>query len=381
VGEALKPLTDIRLRMNSGSTSGSRAESGRSSLIVTHMGLRAVLRTTISLGVVGVVLLGTLATTQAVPSAPPSARPVTANAAAHGAGAVASAVSTRLTFRLPELHGEEYTPNARNIALRTDAHGPLLLFLPATRAVPRDYRAFLDAAQSVGYHVLALDYWNLGRSVARTCGADPHCYGNVQANRFDGSHATRYSAIAESDSILSRLTHALQLLNQRDPRGGWNAYLTADHVNWNRVVLAGHSQGGGEAAYIAHVHRVRGVLLFASPVASDGTVVASWLTRAGRTPSSRYYGFDASGDMYFSRIQGSWAALKVGGTASAVRVTTGVPIGGAHRLVTELPLGTPGEAHSRMISDGGPRSASGLPVFRPIWLWMLKAARGSTFAS
>jgi hypothetical protein len=381
VGDALRTLTAPRLKMNSGCVSSSSAESGRSSLIVTHMGLRAVVRMTASLGVVCAVLLGTLATAGTAPSDSPSSKPPTVHAAAHGAGAVSAAVSTRLTFRLPEVHGEVYTPNARNIALRTVAHGPLMLFLPATRAVPRDYRLFLDAAQSVGYHVLALDYWNLGQSVAHTCGADPHCYGDVQANRFDGSHPTRYSAIQSSDSILSRLTHALQLLAERDPHGGWGAYLTADRVNWNRVVLAGHSQGGGESAYIAHVHRVQGVLLFASPVASDGSVVASWLTQAGRTPSSRYWGFDSSGDVYFSRIQGSWAALKLGGTASAVSVTDAVPFGGAHRLVTHLPLGTPGEAHSRMISDGGPRTASGLPVFRPIWLWMLKAARGSTLTS
>jgi hypothetical protein len=345
------------------------------------MGLRAVLRVTASFGVVAVVLLAVLSTTGPVPAAPTSSKPAAVHAASHGSGAVAAAVSTRLSFRLPELHGEEYTPNARNIAMRTDAPGPLLLFLPATRAVPRDYRAFLTTAQSTGYHVLALDYWNLGQSVAHTCGSDPHCYGNVQANRFDGSHATRYSSIQRSDSILARLTHALQLLAEKDPHGGWDSYLTGDRVNWNRLVLAGHSQGGGESAYIAHVHKVQGVLLFASPVASDGTVVASWLTRPGSTPSSRYYGFDSSGDMYFSRIQGSWAALKLGGTASALTVTNAVPIGGGHRLVTGLPLGSPGEAHSRMISDGGPRTAAGVPVFRNIWLWMLKAVRGPTFPS
>ena len=345
------------------------------------MGLRGALRLTASLGVAGAILLGVLSTTVTVPSAPQSAKPAAVHAAAHGVGAVAAAVSTRLAFRLPALDGQEYTPNARNIAMRTQVNSPLLLFLPATRAVPRDYRSFLDTASSVGYHVLALDYWNLGQSVAHTCGANPRCYGNVQANRFDGSHATRYSAIASSDSILARLTHALRLLAVRDPHGGWSNYLTGDRVRWDRIVLSGHSQGGGEAAYIAHRHEVHGVLLFASPVASDGTVVASWLTRVGQTPSSRYYGFDASGDMYFSRIQGSWAALKIGGSASAVSVTNAVPIGGSHRLVTDLPLGTPSEAHSRTISDGGPRTAAGIPVFQPIWLWMLKAVRSDSFGS
>lgn len=344
------------------------------------MGLRRALRLTASLGVAGAIMLGTLSTTGPVPTDPPSAKPTVTQAGAHGIGAVAAAVSTSLSFRLPTLDGQQYSPNARNIAMRTAAHSPLLLFLPATRAVPRDYRAFLATAQSVGYHVLALDYSNLGKSVAHTCGLDPHCYGNVQANRFDGSHATRYSAIARPDSILARLTHALRLLASRDPNGGWGDYVAGDQVRWNRIVLAGHSQGGGESAYIAHHHAVHGVLLFASPVASDGSIVASWLTRPGRTPSSRYYGFDASGDVYFSRIQGSWAALKVGGSAPAVSVATTVPLAGSHRLVTHLPLGSPGEAHSRMITDGGPRTAAGIPVFRPIWLWMLKAVRAESFS-
>jgi hypothetical protein len=370
-----------RLKMNSGCSLDSVSVNGTWVAYRDGMGLRRALRMTASLGVVTAVLLGQLAIAGTTPDPSPTSRPEVVQAGAHRQGAVAASASTRLSFRLPTVGGQRYTPNARNIAMRTAVGGPLLLFLPATGAVPGNYRSFLDTAQSVGYHVLALDYWNLGRSVAQTCGTDPGCYGDVQANRFDGSHATRYSAIAKSDSIVNRLRHALRLLEVRDPHGQWGDYLSGDRVRWDRVVLAGHSQGGGESAYIAHQYQVNGVLLFASPVATDGTVVASWLTRAGRTPSSRYYGFDARGDVYFSRIQGSWTALKIGGAVTAKTVATSVPIGGSHRLVTDVALGTPGQAHSRMISDSGPRTSAGVPVFRPIWLWMLKAVRASSLVS
>jgi hypothetical protein len=287
--------------------------------------------------------------------------------------AVTPAMATRLSFRLPAVDGDAYTPNARNIAIRTAAKGPMLLFLPATGAVPRDYRAFLDTASSVGYHVLALDYWNVGLSVARTCGSDAHCYGQVQANRFDGSDPGRYSSVAPADSILARLTHALRVLRDRDPSGGWNRYLSGDRVLWNRIVLAGHSQGGGESAYIAHLHRAQGVLMFASPVATDGTVVASWMPDHGATPMSRYYGFDDVHDVYFSRIQGSWAALGVGGGQPPVLIASTVPIGGGHRILSDVELGTPGQAHARVVADGGPRSSAGVPVFQNVWRWMLTA--------
>jgi hypothetical protein len=300
------------------------------------------------------------------PSGPPS------DAAERG---TAAGASMRLSFRLPEFEGTAYTPNARNIAMRTVSAGPLLVFLPATGAVPRDYRAFLDTASSLGYHVLALDYWNLGMSVAHSCGADPVCYGDVVANRFDGSHRGIHSSVTARDAILGRLTNALTVLRTRDPAGGWNRYLADGRVRWNRVVLAGHSQGGGESAYIAHEHRVQGVLMFAAPVATDGAVVASWMVEPGATSSDRYYGFDDTHDVYFRRIQGSWAALDVGGAQPQVTVTAGLPFAGGHRILTAADLGTPDEAHGRVVNDDGPRTASGAPTFQPIWRWMLRAVR------
>ena len=327
-----------------------------------------VLRLAASILVAGAIVSGSVAVAPA--PAPQSAAPAIPEPSARAA---APAMATRLSFRLPEVDGKGYTPNARNIAIRSTVKGPMLLFLPATGAVPRDYRAFLDTASSLGYHVLALDYWNIGLSVARTCGSNAHCYGEVQANRFDGSDPGRYSSVAPADSILARLTHALRVLRDRDPSGGWDRYLSGDRVLWNRIVLAGHSQGGGESAYIAHRHRVQGVLMFASPVATDGTVVASWMPDRGATPMSRYYGFDDVHDVYFGRIQGSWAALGVGGAEPPVRIGATLPIGGGHRILSDIELGTPGQAHGRVVADDGPRTSAGVPVFQGVWRWMLTA--------
>ncbi len=290
--------------------------------------------------------LGIVAPTVAAPSSPPAHPDIVA-------------ASTTLSFRLPELVGRRHVPNARNLAMRSRAGGPLLLFLPATGAVPGDYRAFLDTASALGYHVLGLDYWNVGLSVARTCGPVASCYGQVQANRLDGRRPGPYSSVSPADSILSRLADALAVLRTRDPAGGWGRYLSSDRVRWNRIVVAGHSQGGGESAYIAHLHRVQGVLLFASPVSTDGPVVPSWMSHPGATPTSRYFGFDDVHDVYFNRIQAAWTALAIG----------------AHRVLSRVDLGTPGEAHGRLVADDGPRTARGVPLFQPIWRRMLVAVQ------
>jgi hypothetical protein len=268
--------------------------------------------------------------------------------------AVAKPVLAR--FRLARDGGAPFVPNLDNYASRTAARGPLLLFLAATGHRPSDYRDFLSVARAAGYHVLALDYWNTGRSVQRTCGADADCYTRVQRNRLDGSRPSRFSAVDRRNSIVVRMRAAIGRLEGSDPAGGWGRYLDAGGVDWRRVIVAGHSQGGGEAAYISHIHRVRGVLMFSSPVDSDDGVDASWMRVAGATPASRMYGFDDSRDVFYDRIVASWHGL---GMASS------------HRIITDRDLGGPDASHLATITDQTPRTRDGRPVFTGVWRRML----------
>ncbi len=161
-------------------------------------------------------------------------------------------------FRLGSIAGERLEPNRDDFAARTDRDGPLLLFLPATRAKPAQYQRFLATALGDGYHVLGLDYWNLGKTLSGTCEADARCYGQVQRNRFDGSRPSRFSQVTPAGSIVSRFRNAIEYLDDHDPDGGWGRFVDArEGIDWSDIVVAGHSQGGGEAAYIAHVRSVR----------------------------------------------------------------------------------------------------------------------------
>jgi pimeloyl-ACP methyl ester carboxylesterase len=277
-----------------------------------------------------------------------------------------------ISFELPRSPGQAISPNAMNYATSGAPGSPLLLFLPATRAVPADYRQFLDAASAKGFHVLALDYWNEGNSVVRMCRGIPDCYTAVQQNRLDGSHPSVYSAISPADSIVNRLRVALSYLNKFDSTGGWTNYVSGSRIKWNKIVVAGHSQGGGQSAFIAHKYRVRGVLMFSSPVESDNGVPASWMTSPGATPASAMYGFVSANDVYNKNIVESWAALGLG---KPVNTTTLAPAKQAHVVQTTLALGTPGQSHVRDITNLTPRSRSGVPVFAPIWNWMLSKVR------
>lgn len=270
------------------------------------------------------------------------------------------------------LHPRVPEPDSADIIERR-AHrapdGPLLLFLPATRAVPQDYTAFLHMAAGIGYHVLGLTYWNTGHSVARTCGANPRCYTQVQTNRLDGTHPSVFSRVPARGGILHRFDAAIAAAQRSDPAGGWRRYLSDGRPVWSRIVVAGHSQGGGEAAFIAHLHRVQGVLMFSSPVDDDQGVLPTWMHGAGATPADRMWAFDDTGDFYHDRIVGSWRAL---GIPSAIDF--GRPHSDAHLLESGIRLGTPGQAHDRSVTDATPGVRTGRPIFAAQWTWMLRHA-------
>jgi pimeloyl-ACP methyl ester carboxylesterase len=273
-------------------------------------------------------------------------------------------------FRLNSSPHHTISPNADNYAARTDQYSPLLLFLAATGYRPSQYRDFLATARDSGYHVLALDYPNRGASVARTCGINAACYTQVQRNRLDGSAPSPVSSVDPANSIVARLIDSLRHLQSIDAAGHWQQYLSGGTIDWANIVVAGHSQGGGEAAYISHIHAVRGVLMFSSPVESYRGVHASWMSSRGATPASRMYGFDDAGDVFASRIVGSWNALGMGAFGAVANADAAIPAG-SHELVSHRDLGRPVEAHVRNITDGVPLT-DGKPVFAGVWTWMLK---------
>jgi pimeloyl-ACP methyl ester carboxylesterase len=284
----------------------------------------------------------------------------TPTAGSHGSHEVMSTVartgSMHTHFRLASGDGATFVPNAYNYASRTVTNGPLLLFLAATGLHPSNYQQFLSTARADGYHVLALDYWNTGQSVQKTCGTNGECYTQVQRNRLDGSQPNQFSAVSRGNSIVVRLRAAISHLEASDPSGEWSRYLDPHGVDWENIVVAGHSQGGGESAYIAHVHLVRGVLMFSSPVDSDHGVEASWMRTAGATPASRMYGFDDSRDTFYTRIVASWDAL-------------GMP--SSHQLISHRVLGGPGLSHLKTITDATPHTKNGSSVFAGVWRQML----------
>jgi hypothetical protein len=268
---------------------------------------------------------------------------------------------------------------AVNPAPAINAKQRLLVFLPGTFGRPDNYRQIVREAAAQGLHGIGLNYPN-NATVASLCNgsADADCFGNTRAEILTGSDSSAVVTISRANSIENRLVKLLQVLHAQAPAEGWGAYLTSDltsagQPDWSRIRIAGHSQGGGHAAFIAKRFAVDRAIYFGAPADATAAGLAPWVLAAGATPGARQAGFTHLRDELASLtvVSATWQALGLTGAPTSVDGAA-APYGGAHQLTTDAaPL--PGAIalsplHSTPIVDGvTPLAADGTPVFAPVW--------------
>jgi hypothetical protein len=252
--------------------------------------------------------------------------------------------------------------------------GKLLVFLPGTGGRPANATLFLQEAARAGYHAVGLAYPNQD-SANQVCGDDLGCYEKMRRECFDGAGGGAIVGVTPANAIKHRLVALLSWLQQRHPGEGWGAFLAGDDLQYGALALAGLSQGGGHAAYIAKVHRVARVLMFSSVCDADRgepPTPATWVSGAHATPVERYYGFDHTSDPFAAKIAVTWPALgldELGPRTSVDRAAP--PYGGSHQLVTSVQVPGRKQAHACVVGDAATPMNDDGPRFREVWRYML----------
>ena len=261
--------------------------------------------------------------------------------------------------------------------------GRLLLFLPGTGATPSMYRGFAETAAGIGFHALALMYPN-ATPVNELClnfaPLNPDAAGDARLEVIDGVDRVSFVAVDGVNCIQGRLLKALQYLHATYPVRGWGQYFSGDGVVWEKIVVSGHSQGGGMAAMLAKTRAVDRCVLFSCvDWWQAGNRPYNWMSGNPRTPVSRWYLFAHEQDQLldFAQIAAGAAALDLG-RYGAVSRTEAVFAGNylrRHFLSTNLdpaPL-LAGSYHGCPVADAAtPKLADGVtPVFEPVWRYML----------
>jgi hypothetical protein len=221
-----------------------------------------------------------------------------------------------------------------------DEHRPpgnrLFVMLPGSGGRPAGYANLLRQVAAKGMPAIGLMYPN-ERSVASICGdagRAPDCFEEVREEIVYGVDRSPLVSVDPANSIVSRLAKLLEHLH-------WDQYLSGGQPRWDRIVIAGHSQGGGHAGIIGRDHAVARVVFFASPADFTTSGGAPWLLEPKRTPIDRWYGFAHTADTPFARA--NWAAMEMLGTPTPVEGAT-PPYGGAHQLTTGADVSDPHSA-------------------------------------
>lgn len=289
-----------------------------------------------------------------------------------------AARQVRLRFVLPSAANPKVDPafDAPNVVAPSVVapRAKLFVFLPGAYGTPSHYELILEQAAAHGYPAIGLEYPN-GQIVDRLCkySADVHCWDGVREEILTGENASPLLSVTPVDSIERRLADVLAYLQRRYPSEGWGAYLAGSRPKWSRIVVGGHSEGGGNTAYIAKRRSVARACFIEDPAdGNDRTPVAAWLSAPGRTPASLQYGFSNKLDKFsaFARIAPEWAAIGIPGALTSVD-TSGPPYGNSHRLYTATYRERILASHGVTVADEyTPIGADGMPLFAPVWNYL-----------
>jgi len=247
----------------------------------------------------------------------------------------------------------------------------LFVFLPGTDGIPDMYRLVLRAGASRGFHALGLNYPNPLPVGILCINQDENCFWNVRREIITGVDHSDLVDVDEANAIAGRLADTIDYLHREDPDEGWDQFLDNGAVDWSKVVVAGHSQGGGHAGIMAKLYSMSRVVYFASPADwdSQSDAPAEWTSRPNETPASRQFGFTHVDDTLvpYNQLLAIWDSMGLAGTPVSID-STSAPFNGSHLLTTRADPSNGSPTHSATVRDAGtPLDDDGAPLFESVW--------------
>ncbi len=168
----------------------------------------------------------------------------------------------------------------------------LFLFFGGTSSIPKDYNFNCDQAASIGFDVISLSYPNSVATGTLGTNSDPLIFDTYRDELCLGNQVSSVVNIDNLNCIVTRTTKLILFLKNTYPDQNWGQYLTnANTLQWNKIIVGGHSQGSGHACYLGKKYLVDRVLMFAGP--NDYHYFynkpGNWLTVSGVTPLKKHF--------------------------------------------------------------------------------------------
>lgn len=251
----------------------------------------------------------------------------------------------------------------------------LLVHLPGSYGEPKRATIFGGLAANQGFHSIGLMYPNVP-TVGSFCtnNADLTCFENVRREIIEGVDHSIEITIPLNEGIHNRIKKLISYLSINYPSENWGQYLDGNgEVYWEKIIVSGHSQGGGHAAVMAKYFPLKRALCFSSPKDWNNTFdnVPPWLSSTNwLTNRSDVYVFNHVLDVHEQQII-IWDSLGLNSFGAPENVDNSVfPYNSTRQLTTNYVV-TSGDEHASTIQDNKTPKINNIPVFEPVWIYML----------
>lgn len=288
-------------------------------------------------------------------------------------------------FVAPQVTDPAITTNLSGHYVSIDRSVPqknqLFVFFPGTHGIAANYEVLNNVVAEMGFHAINLTYPN-DEAVNSLCGGqntDLDCYANVRLEILDGIDRTPLVNVNRANSAENRIIKLLIHLRNQYPNDNWGQFLIDDStINWSKIIVSGHSQGGGHAGILGRYHPVVRVVMFAAmdyngPARSP----ANWIAHPEMTPNAssadKFWGFSHMRDeavnftLLTTRIYPAYGMPQYGDVVNVDGISP--PYGNTHSLTSNLD-GCP-SFHGCIAVDSGLVYENGVPVYKPVWEYLL----------
>ncbi len=193
----------------------------------------------------------------------------------------------------------------------------LLVTIGGTGSRPRDFHAVHQVALSLGYDVVAIDYSNSVSTVKCRIEKSSGCFEHFHEEILFGKPVSEICDVNESNSFLRRLEDVLKYLSSQDSY--WSRFYQNSQIKWSKLVLVGHSQGSGHAAYLAKQKPVERAVLIAGPQDNFDPLPASWLMSPSATPKTQFFALIHKDDFFKADLQVASFLALIGSSKSQLQ--------------------------------------------------------------
>jgi pimeloyl-ACP methyl ester carboxylesterase len=208
---------------------------------------------------------------------------------------------------------------------------------------------------------------------------DPRAQKWARLEVIDGINRWGFLSVDRINCIDSRFLKAIQYLASTNPSASWGTFLKRGQIDWEKVVVAGHSQGGGMAGVIAKTRNVRRCVMFASmDYWEAGKRPCNWMLERPRTPVERWYFLAHERDQILDfakmKVSATGLGLEPFGPFVPVESATDPAFGGTRCLSTNIDpasIASTSFHGSVLVNPALARNADGLPALKPAWDYML----------